>query len=133
VDPSQEVTDMKFLKWISGFMLLVLVGCASYSGDNGVENRWRSGSTPEWEVGVTTEQDVAEHLGPPSQLINLDDQVVYYYLREHRRGKGLILILFNWGYQKLTYDRAVFFYDKEGLLTKYSYSPEALPYDDAVQ
>ena len=118
------------MKWIFGMVVLLLAGCASYSGDNGVENRWRSKDAPDWKVGVTTEQDVADVLGPPSQLINLDDQVVYYYLREHRSGKGLILLIYNWGYQKLTYDRAVFFFDQNGKLTKYSYSPEALPYEE---
>lgn len=113
------------------FLLIGLAGCASYSGDNGVENRWRSDDATDWEIGVTTEADVAKELGPPSQLIKLGDETAYYYLREHRSGKGVVLILFNWGYQKLVYDRAVFFFSDEGLLTKYSYSPEALSYDEA--
>lgn len=117
------------MKWVLGIMIVLLAGCASYSGDNGVENRWRSEEASVWEVGTTTEQDVAAQLGPPSQLISLGDQTVYYYLREHRSGKGLVLLVYNWGYQKLTYDRAVFFFDDDGNLTKYSYSPEALPYD----
>ncbi len=121
------------MKWIVGLLLVLLAGCASYSGDNGVENRWRSEQAPEWEVGVTTEQDVVALLGPPSQLINLGEQTVYYYLREHRSGKGLVLLIYNWGYQKLTYDRAVFFFDKKGKLTKHSYSPEALPYDEPTK
>lgn len=120
---------MKWFPEIVAGLLLILAGCASYSGDNGVENVWRSEHTPEWKIGETTEQDVAEVLGPPSQLIALNDQNVYYYLREHRAGKGLILLIYNWGHQKLTYDRAVFFFDKKGTLTKYSYSPEALPYE----
>lgn len=122
---------MKIIKWGWCVILVVLAGCASYSGNNGVENRWRSETVPEWAAGKTTEQDVADFLGPPSQLINLDEETVYYYLREHRNGKGLILLIYNWGSQDLTYDRAVFFFDKKGVLTKHSYSLEALPYDDA--
>jgi outer membrane protein assembly factor BamE (lipoprotein component of BamABCDE complex) len=119
------------MKWILFAMtLLVLAGCASYSGENGVENIWRSENAPEWKVGVTTEQDVADILGPPSQLIALQDQSVYYYLRERRSGKAIVLLVFNWGHQQLTYDRAVFFFDKKGILTKYAYSPEALPYEE---
>ena len=120
---------MKWFQRIVAGVLLILAGCASYSGDNGVENRWRSKDTPDWVVGETTEQDVVDILGPPSQLINLNEDTVYYYLREHKSGKGLFLLIFNWGYQKLTYDRAIFFFDMEGRLNKYSYSPEALPYD----
>lgn len=120
---------MKAMGWMGCLALLALMGCASYTGDNGVDNTWRSENAPVWEEGVTTEQEVAEALGPPSQLIGLRDETVYYYLREHRSGRGLLLLIYNWGYQKLTYDRAVFFFNNDGVLTKYSYSPEALPYD----
>lgn len=122
---------MKFINWIGILLLILLAGCASYNGDTGVENRWRSADVPIWETGVTTEQDVTKVLGPPSQLISLEKETAYYYLREHRSGKGLVLLIYNWGYQKLTYDRAIFFFDKSGKLTKYSYSPEALPYEEA--
>ena len=122
---------MKWFKGIFAGLLLLLAGCASYSGDTGVENKWRAADAPVWEAGVTTESDVSLVLGPPSQLISLENQTVYYYLREHRSGKGLVLLIYNWGYQKLTYDRAAFFFDEKGILTKYSYSPEALPYEEA--
>ena len=122
---------MKALNWLGLAVVVIVTGCASYSGDTGVENKWRAADAPVWELGVTTESDVSMVLGPPSQLISLEDQTVYYYLREHRSGKGLVLLIYNWGYQKLTYDRAAFFFDKKGTLTKYSYSPEALPYEEA--
>lgn len=122
---------MKWIQLFLGMLTLAVAGCAQFSGDNGVENRWRSIDATVWEVGATTEQQVADELGPPSQLINLGDQTVYYYLREHRSGSGLVLLVYNWGYQRLTYDRAAFFFNKAGKLTKYSYSPEALPYEEA--
>jgi hypothetical protein len=122
---------MKIVHLLFMLPVLLLLGCANYSGDTGVENKWRAEDASVWEVGVTTESDVSMVLGPPSQLINLEDQTVYYYLREHRSGKAVVLLIYNWGYQKLTYDRAAFFFDREGKLTKYSYSPEALPYEQA--
>ena len=122
---------MKTILLFCTLPFFMLLGCANYSGDTGVENKWRAADTMTWEVGVTTESDVSLVLGPPSQLINLEDQTVYYYLREHRSGKAVVLLIYNWGYQKLTYDRAAFFFDREGKLTKYSYSPEALPYEQA--
>ena len=113
---------------ILGMVLLVPVGCVNYSGDSGVENRWRSESIEDWKVGKSTEQDIVTLLGPPSQLIRLEKETVYYYLRERQSGKGLFLMLYNWRSEKLTYDRAVFFFGRDGKLTKYSFSPEALPY-----
>lgn len=110
-------------------VVMALAGCASYSGYSGVENIWRSDDLPEWVVGITTGEDVIARLGPPSQLIGLENETVYYYLHEQRKGKALVLLVYNWGRQTMTYDRAVFFFDKQGRLTKYSYSSEALPYD----
>lgn len=109
-------------------LIAVCAGCVNYSGDSGVENRWRAEEAAEWKAGETTAQAVMDALGPPSQLIRLNDATVYYYLREHRDGKGLFLLLYNWRTEALTYDRAVFFFDRDGLLTQYALSPEALPY-----
>ena len=113
---------------VSAFLLFS--GCASYTGDSGVENIWRSENLPAWKPGVTTGEDVAAKLGPPSQIIGLENETVYYYLHEQKKGKALILLVYNWGSQKMVYDRAIFFFDKQGRLTKYSYSPEALPYEE---
>ena len=118
--------------WALGVLSIffLLAGCASWKGDAGVENAWRSSKLSPWIVGETTEAQVAEALGPPSQIIGLEQETVFYYLREHKKGKGLILLLWNWGEQTIRYDRAIFFFEKNGLLTKYSYSPKALPYEE---
>jgi hypothetical protein len=47
-------------------------------------------------IGQTTESDIIKALGPPSQVVRLRDQTVFYYLMEHREGKGAILLLCNW-------------------------------------
>lgn len=88
---------------------------------------WRSVNSPVWEAGKTTEMDVIEQLGLLSQLIGLEKETVYYYLRERRKGYGVFLLAYNWKSQDLVYDRAIFFFDKNGKLTKLSYSLEALP------
>ena len=113
-----------------GCSLLVLAGCSSDSGYSGVDNIWRSADPPVWEAGTTTEADVIDALGPPSQLIGLEKETVYYYLREERKATGVFLLAYNWKNQKLVYDRAVFFFDRKGNLTKYAYSHEALPYEE---
>lgn len=119
---------MKVVKWLSVLAVLTLVGCASWKSDSGVDNAWRAADATEWVVGKTTEAEVADALGPPSQLIGLENETVFYYLREHKQGKGLILLVWNWGYTSAIYDRAIFFFDKQGVLTKHSYSREALPH-----
>ena len=109
--------------------LLLSGGCVQFEAQEGVENRWRDGAQPAFETGVTTQAQVMTALGPPSQLISLDDQVVFYYLRERNEGSGFILILFNSVTQHITYDRAIFFFDRAGILTDYAYSLESLPFE----
>jgi hypothetical protein len=122
---------MKMIKWFGLLVVLVLSGCSSEKGYSGVDNVWRSANPPVWEAGVTTETDVIDAFGPPSQLISLDKETVYYYLREERKASGTFLLFYNWKNQNLIYDRAIFFFDKQGKLTKHSYSLEALPYEEA--
>lgn len=122
----------KMNRWSAALLLgavLLSAGCASWDGYAGVSNEWRSPDAPTWELGVTTASDVTAVLGPPSQLIALHDETVFYYMREGKEGKSLLLIVWNTGTQETEYDRAMFFFDKQGLLRKYSYSPEALPYE----
>lgn len=110
--------------------VLCLGGCASWNSENGIENRWRSGDAPEWVIGTSTETEVTQAFGPPSQVIALGDRTVFYYLREDKQGKALFLLLWNWGDVTTTYDRAIFFFEPSGILTHYAYSREA-PADDA--
>lgn len=100
---------------------VLLVGaCASFSSEQGVENSWRDLPESALSPGVTTQADVAELLGPPSQIISLATGPAFYYLREQRRGQGFILILYNRVTQQTRYDRAVFFFDGRGVLTSYA-------------
>ena len=85
---------------------------------------------PQWVEGETREQDVMTALGPPSQIVNLDDRVVYYYLHENVEGKGYYFILYNQSRQVTRYDRAIFFFDADGVLQKHSYSLESLSYEE---
>jgi len=107
-------------------LLLLITGCASYGSVDGVDNLWREVPMEQFEKGVTTQSDVLEKLGPPSQLINLDDQVVFYYLAQQNKGKGVILIVYNQIDEKRQYDRAIFFFDRDGILEDVAYSEEAI-------
>lgn len=99
-----------------------LIGCASVNAERGIESTWRDPNLAKWEVGKTTQQDVLDALGPPSQLISLHEETVFYYLLEEARTKVMILILYNRAKSNVTYDRAMFIFDKQGVLTKFSIS-----------
>ena len=113
--------------------VLLLCGCIVSRADSGVTNKWRDETLPAFESGTTTQSDVAHALGPPSQLINLDDQLVFYYLRERVRGRGMILIVYNQSREEIVYDRAIFFFDKKGILQDFSYSLEETEYVPPVK
>ncbi len=115
-----------------GFYLLVaaLAGCANRKEEAGVDNHWRADDAPSWAVGVTSVDDVMTAFGPPSQIVNLDDQVVYYYLRERISGNGYYFLIYNQTNSRTSYDRAIFFFGRDGKLLRSSYSREGLPYAD---
>lgn len=114
---------------ISLFLLAAattLTGCVSYDRAQGVKNVWRDESLAAPVIGKTTESDIIAALGPPSQVIGLRDQTVFYYLRERRKGDGAIFLLYNVVKENVTYDRAIYFFDKNGTLQDYGYSREKI-------
>ena len=100
--------------------LLALGGCAQYSEERGVEVNWDPAILAGFERGVSTRGDVMAALGPPSQLVNLGDETVLYYLNESSRGRGVILIVYNRFEIEADYDRAVFIFDADDRLTDFS-------------
>jgi hypothetical protein len=102
-------------------------GCVSKNSRQGVENRWRAETAPVFKQGETTEHDVLAALGPPSQLINLGNKTVFYYLQEQKQTRSLILVLYNQTREKITYDRAIFFFDHQGRLSEFATSDEKNP------
>ena len=100
--------------------LLLLQACAQYENKRGVDVTWQSAVTGQLVKGQSTREDVLALLGPPSQVISLDDETALYYLFEHSKGEGLILIVYNRMRIDTRYDRAVFFFDGSDVLTEYS-------------
>jgi hypothetical protein len=107
--------------------LCLIPGCMNKQGDMGVRNAWRAPSLPAFEKGRSTQSDVLRALGPPSQVIGLQDQTLFYYLREQNRSKAMFLLIYNQTRQQITYDRAIFFFNKDAVLTEFSLSNEAIP------
>ncbi len=107
--------------------LIAVVGCVSKKSKQGVENRWSGEKAPVFTQGQTTEREVLAALGPPSQLINLGNRTVFYYLQEQKQAKSLILILYNQTRENISYDRAIFFFDQQGRLTDFARSDDQNP------
>jgi outer membrane protein assembly factor BamE (lipoprotein component of BamABCDE complex) len=107
-------------------LLLALTGCLNKRSEMGVQNKWRDASLPVLEKGRSTQSDVMRELGPPSQVIALPDQTLFYYLREQSRTKATFLIVYNVTRTQIIYDRAIFFFNKQAVLTDFAYSEETV-------
>lgn len=98
----------------------LLSACAQYDSQRGVDVSWHPQALSQFQIGETTRADVMEVLGPPSQLVNLGDETVLYYLNEDAAGRGLILLVYNRFEVDTSYDRAVFIFDREGRLSDFA-------------
>ena len=104
-----------------------LQACVQYESKRGVDVNWQSSVTQQLSRGESTRKDVLALLGPPSQVISMEDETVLYYLFERAKGSGVILILYNRMKVDTRYDRAIFFFDENDVLTEYSthiYEPD---------
>lgn len=119
-------TRLYFLGAVCG-ALLIGGGCANRQSQMGVENLWRTNPAPTFEIGKTTQSEVMKALGPPSQVIALQDQTLFYYLREQQKLQALSLMIYSHSREKIMYDRAVFFFDRGGVLHDFALSEEAIP------
>jgi outer membrane protein assembly factor BamE (lipoprotein component of BamABCDE complex) len=98
------------------FVVLSVAGCAQYENKRGVLEQSPAVLAAKFESGKTTRQNVLTELGPPSQVVALGDETVLYYLYEHSRGDGLILVVYNRFKVDTQYDRAIFFFDEQDIL-----------------
>ena len=113
---------MRVLVSLSLMIAVLATACVSYDRTKGVESTWRDRRISPPIVGETTQSDILRTLGPPSQVIGLRDQTVFYYLKEQGRGRGAVFIVYNWINEDVTYDRAIFFFDANGVLLDYGLS-----------
>lgn len=106
---------------------VTLQACVQYESKRGVDVNWQSSVTQQLTREESTRKDVLALLGPPSQVISMEDETVLYYLFERAKGSGVILILYNRMKIDTRYDRAIFFFDENDVLTEYSthiYEPD---------
>lgn len=98
----------------------LLGGCAQYENRRGVEVTWQDTVTDKLVRGQTTREEALRLLGPPSQVISMEEETVLYYLFERSKGEGVILIVFNRMKIDTDYDRAVLFFDENDILTDFA-------------
>ena len=102
------------------FCLGLVTACAQYQNKRGVDVTWQSTVINSLAKGESSRSDVLDLLGPPSQVISLQDETVLYYLFERSDGDGLILVVYNRFRIDTGYDRAIFFFDENDRLTDYA-------------
>ena len=98
----------------------LLGACAQFESKRGVEVNWQEAVTEHLETGKSTRREVLALLGPPSQVIALENESALYYLFEHSEGEGLILIVYNHMRIDTRYDRAIFFFDENDVLSEFA-------------
>lgn len=101
---------------LPALLLILTAGCAQYENRRGVEATWTY-AVADMKPGQTTRSEVLALLGPPSQLIALEGETVLYYLFERSDGEALILVFYNRMQIDTRYDRAIFFFDENDVLT----------------
>ena len=94
--------------------------CSIAKTERGVETRWQNLPADTFVAGETTRQQVLAMLGPPSQVLTLHNETALYYMLERTRGSSMVLLVFNSRSERSRYDRAVFFFNLDGLLTEYA-------------
>jgi len=100
--------------------VVLLGGCARFDSRRGVEVAWSDSAVAGLQRGESTRAEVLDLLGPPSQVIALEDETALYYLLERERGRALLLLVFNRLELQANYDRAIFFFDANDVLTDFS-------------
>ena len=104
-------------------LLVSTSACINMRSDRGVEARWHDVGADGFEAGKTMRSEVLEDLGPPSQILSIAEGSAFYYMLETTRARGMILLVYNDRTERTRYDRAVFFFDHEEVLTDFALSP----------
>ena len=117
-----RVNGMVYVLLLSLSAAGLITGCARIETEKGLEPTWYGVAADTFRVGVSTQSDVMEALGPPSQIITGKNGNIFYYLHEEAVGTGMIFIIYNQVQLTTRYDRAIFFFDAAGVLEDYAVS-----------
>ncbi len=105
-------------------IISVCVSCAMFGKSteyHGFDARLLDRLTP----GTTMAAEVLEVFGAPSHMVKLSNGNAYVYERSVSKGTGIWLVVLSFGNYETQYDRVVFFFDNEDILTHYGLSMNA--------
>lgn len=109
-------------------ILLVLVACLSGCAVLGRGKDYRpfaeEGLT-QIKPGQTTALEVTKLFGAPAQVVKLSNGNAYLYNRSLSKATGIWLVLITFVNFDTQYDRIVFFFDPDDILTHYGSSFKA--------
>ena len=101
-------------------------GCFYGHARTGDDNRWREDL--DFERGRTRLDDVLQALGPPTQVLDLGARFAFVYMLEEQRTDGFDLASVFRDTERAFYsDRAVYFFDRAGVLEEMATSRITLP------
>jgi outer membrane protein assembly factor BamE (lipoprotein component of BamABCDE complex) len=103
----------------------LLSGCTRTLSERGLEPTWKTLPEETFVVGSTTKTELLAILGPPSQVITHSGGEIFYYLHEESQSRGLILVVYNTAETDTRYDRAIFFFDANGVLRDFAIKSES--------
>jgi hypothetical protein len=72
--------------------------------------------------GTTTASDITKMFGAPNQIIKLSNGNAYIYYRSQSKALGIWLVLVTMVNYDTQYDRIVFFFNRNDILTHYGSS-----------
>jgi hypothetical protein len=105
-------------------MILLCVSCAMF-GKSKEYHGFDAGLLATFIPGTTTAGEIVAVFGAPTHLVKLSNGNAYVYERSVSKGTGIWLVLLSFGNYETQYDRAVFFFDNEDILTHYGLSMNA--------
>jgi hypothetical protein len=105
-------------------VLLSVTGCALF-GKNMEYQPFDSSQLDKLIPGTTTAQEISGTFGAPSEVVKLSNGNAYIYQRAIAKGTGVWLILVSFGNYEKQYDRLVFFFDTNDILSHYGVSLNA--------
>ncbi len=112
---------MSKIHFLLFFIPLFLLACTIGSREVGTSKQW---SFDKIQLNITTEKQVLESFGPPSliDIKSMKERTIYYYWVEKLKNKSLYLFVYNYWNVDIKYDRAMFIFNKDGILEYYGVS-----------
>jgi len=102
-------------------MMLLDVSCAMF-GKSTEYHGFDAGRLATFTTGTTTAGEIVKVFGAPTHIVKLSNGNAYVYERSVSKGTGIWLVLVSFGNYETQYDRVVFFFDHQDILTHYGLS-----------